>query len=205
MGSEGSIARWVALLRVGDEQAAQQVWERYFDRLARLARTKLAGLPRRASDEEDVVLSALDSFFRDMRDPGRFPQLKDEKDLWRVLVLITAGKATDLIKRERRQKRGGGKVLDEAAFDSPDASQEERALAQIISKEPTPEFAALFAEKQRQLVEMLDDSQRLRTVAQLHLFGHSSAEIASQLRCSDRTVQRKLEVIRELWARRASG
>ena len=33
-----------------------------------------------------------------------------------VLVLLTARKAFDLARHERRQKRGGGTVLDEAAL-----------------------------------------------------------------------------------------
>src|SRR5262245_43324907 len=64
MPSAGSVTHWLGLLRAGDHAAAQPLWERYFSRLVGLARAKLQGLPRRAADEEDVALSAFDSFSR---------------------------------------------------------------------------------------------------------------------------------------------
>jgi hypothetical protein len=48
------------------------LWERYFRRLVALARKKLQGARRRERDDEDVGLSAFDSFCRRaMR--GKFP------------------------------------------------------------------------------------------------------------------------------------
>jgi hypothetical protein len=65
------------------------------------------------ADEEDVALSAFDSFCRGA-EKGRFPRLQDCDDLWQLLFMITTRKAADLVEHERRQKRGGGLVLDEA-------------------------------------------------------------------------------------------
>src|SRR3954465_6949521 len=92
MSPEGSVTRWLAPLQAGDPAAAQQLWERYFRRLVGLARTKLRGAPRRAADEEDVALSAFDSFCRHA-EAGRFPRLADRDSLWRLLVTVTARKA----------------------------------------------------------------------------------------------------------------
>src|SRR5438046_5072372 len=114
MPSEGSITQWLHRLQAGDPQGAERLWERYFHRLVGLARAKLQDLPRRAADEEDVALSAFASFCRGV-EGGRFPQLLDRHDLWRLLVTITARKALRLARDERSQKRGGGAVLDEAA------------------------------------------------------------------------------------------
>ena len=36
----GSVTRWIGGLRAGDGEAAQALWERYFDRLVRLARKR---------------------------------------------------------------------------------------------------------------------------------------------------------------------
>ena len=41
MSSEGSVTRWFDALQAGDPAAAQQLWERYFQRLVGLARQKL--------------------------------------------------------------------------------------------------------------------------------------------------------------------
>lgn len=54
------------------------------DRLVRLAHRRLGTAPRALADEEDVVLSAFDSFLRAVN-KERFSQLEDRSDLWQVL------------------------------------------------------------------------------------------------------------------------
>src|SRR5262249_3320821 len=56
MPDEGSITRCITLLKRGDRDGAQVLWERYISRLVGLARTRLRGTPRRAAAEEDVAL-----------------------------------------------------------------------------------------------------------------------------------------------------
>jgi hypothetical protein len=143
--AEGSITRWIGSLKAGDADAARPLWEAFFRRLVGLARAHLRGTPRRAHDEEDVALSAFDSFCRGAgRD--RFPRLHDRLDLWQLLVLLTARKAADLGRHERRQKRGGGAVLDEAALPGPaGSSAREAPLDRLEGPEPTPAFAAQVA------------------------------------------------------------
>src|SRR5262245_9588821 len=92
MSSDGSVTRLLSPIQSGDLAAIQQLWERYFLRLVELARKKLQGAPRRAADEEDVALSAFDSFCRCARQ-GRFPDLCDRDSLWRLLVTFTVRKA----------------------------------------------------------------------------------------------------------------
>jgi len=70
--------------------------------LVGLARTKLHGSPRRVADEEDVALSAFDSFCRNAAQ-GRFPQLFDRDGLWKLLVLLTARKAAHQRRDELRR------------------------------------------------------------------------------------------------------
>ena len=103
MSSSGSVTAWIDHLRDGDRAAAQPLWEGYFQRLVRLARKKLRGAPRGMADEEDVALSAFDSFCRGA-EQGRFPQLFDRDDLWRLLFVITERKAIDLVNHEKAQK-----------------------------------------------------------------------------------------------------
>jgi DNA-directed RNA polymerase specialized sigma24 family protein len=193
-----SVTQWIGRLKAGDPEAAQKLWERYFRRLVGLARKKLGAAPRRAADEEDVALSAFDSFCRGA-EHDRFPQLNDRFDLWQLLVLLTARKAYDLAQHERRQKRGGGAVLDEAALPIPvDSSAQGAALEQIEAPEPTPAFAAQVAEECRRLLERLD-SPELRSVALLKVEGFGNEEIAGQLGCGLRTVERRLRLIRSIW------
>src|SRR5262249_42971590 len=107
MSSAGDVTLWLEQLQQGDRAAAQPLWERYFRRLVGLARAKLRQVKRRVADEEDVALSAFDSFCRSA-EQGRFPRLGDRDDLWQVLVVITSRKAVDQIAHEKAARRGGG-------------------------------------------------------------------------------------------------
>ena len=80
MSPEGSVTRWLVQLQAGDAAAAEQLWQRYFQRLVGLARQKLRNASRRVIDEEDVALSAFDSFCRNA-EQGRFSPLFDRESL----------------------------------------------------------------------------------------------------------------------------
>jgi len=60
-------------------------------------------------------LSAFNSFC-DGAARGKFPQLNDRDELWRLLVVITARKAMAQANRNARQKRGGGRVVSEVVL-----------------------------------------------------------------------------------------
>src|SRR5262245_25848249 len=202
MASPESVTHWIGRLQAGDAAAAQRLWECYFQRLVALARQKLQGVPRRAADEEDVALSAFDSFCRGA-ERGRFPQLHDRNDLWRLLIVITSRKALALVTHERRQRRGAGGVLDEAGLRGPRGCPTPHAgLEQVVGREPTPEFAAQVAEECQRLLDRLGNGE-LRLVALWKMEGYSVDEIAAKLSCAPRPVDRKLWVIRTLWEQEA--
>ena len=192
MESEGSITHCIRLLKAGERAAAQQLWERYFQQLVGLARARLWGTSQRAADEEDVALSAFESFYQ-RAERGLFPQLNDRDDLWQLLAVITVRKAIDLARHEGRPTRGSGRVLvlSELAELSPE---------EILAVEPTPEFAAQVADECRRLYGCLGDDT-LRAVARWKMEGYTNAEIAAKLGCVPQTVERKLRAIRQLWAK----
>jgi DNA-directed RNA polymerase specialized sigma24 family protein len=192
MSPSGSVSVLLGALRAGDASAAQALWEGYFHKLVALARDKLRGRPCAAADEEDVALSAFDSFCRGAAH-SQFPRLVDRGDLWQLLVVLTARKAYRLLQHERRLKRGGGGVQHLSALED-----EEAGLAEVIGREPTPEFAAQVAEECQRRLEALGDPI-LKDVALAKMEGHSNAEIARRLGCIERTIERKLRTIRNLW------
>ena len=196
MTTSGSVSRWLNRLQAGDREAAQQLWQRYFHRLVFLARGKLQAVPRAAADEEDVALSAFDSFCR-RAEQGQFPQLADRDDLWEVLALLTARKAHDLVEYETRGKRDWRKVQPETeAGASPDA--QEPLLLRLAAQEPDPAFAAEMADQYRQLFAELGDDE-LRTIAMRKLEGFTNEEIAGELDYAVATVERRLQLIRRTW------
>jgi DNA-directed RNA polymerase specialized sigma24 family protein len=198
----GSITGWLGDLRDGDQAAAQPLWEHYFSKLVTVARTKLRRMRKTTADqdEEDAALSAFNSFCAGAA-RGKFPQLADRDDIWRLLVVITARKAMAQANREGRQKRGGGRVVEEAVLFGHGLGGADGSLAgleRIAAQGPSPEFAAMMAEECGRLLDALDDDS-LRQVALSRMEGYNNDEIAEQLGCARRTVARRLDLIRKTW------
>jgi DNA-directed RNA polymerase specialized sigma24 family protein len=203
MPSGDSVTRWLGPLKDGEAEAARHLWERYFTRLARVARLRLRGARRRMADEEDVALSALDSFCR-AAVGGRFPDLRDRHGLWPLLVAITARKAGKLVRHERAAKRGGGRVRGDSALAGPaDFGEGVAGWEQVLGAEPSPAFAAQVAEQIDCLLERLGDPS-LRTVALRKMEGYTNEEIKLELGCSLATVERKLSLIRKALEKEAT-
>ena len=194
MSAPDSVTNWLVQLKTGDPAAAQPLWEQYFARMVGLARKRLRGARRREADEEDVALSAFDSFCRGAAQ-GRLPQLADRDDLWRLLVVITARKALHLLARQGRLKRGGGKLRGESAL--LDAA-EGGGIEAVVGHEPTPEIAAQVAEENQRLLGQLGDEQQ-RSIAAWKMEGHTNEEIAARLGIALATVERRLRLIRKTW------
>ena len=197
MAGQGSITRLIIELRERDSSAAEEeLWRRYYKRLVRLAATKLKGTSRRVVDEEDVVVDAFDSFFRGV-ELGRFPRLNDRDDLWQVLVMLASRKAANQIKLVHRQKRGGGSIRGDSGFGAIEG--EATGIEDVAGLEPTPQFAEQVREELEELLAKLDDPS-LRQVAVAKLEGYTNAEISARMGILERTVERKLQVIRRLWS-----
>ena len=199
---DDSISQWLQQLQTGEEEAARQLWNRYFQQLVTAARRRLATFPRRISDEEDVALSAFHSFCRRAAE-GRFPDLHDRHDLWNLLFTITERKAMRSIEHQRRQRRGGGAVRGMSALGSPQdqdgGPQWEAVPLHPGQVEPTPEFAAEIADQVSFLLNQLPDDT-LREVAILKMEGWTVDEVAAKVGISSRSVKRKLQLIRTLWS-----
>jgi DNA-directed RNA polymerase specialized sigma24 family protein len=105
--------------------------------------------------------------------------------------VITARKAIDRAKYERRSRRGGGRVSPATDLDHLDRRE-------FLLHEPSPEVAAPMDEDVQQLLDGLGD-EMLRSVAVWKLQGYTNAEIAARLDCVETTVERKLRAIRALW------
>ena len=191
MSSADSISRYVAMLKRGESEAAERLWGTYVQRLVELARARIGAAPRRAADEEDVALSAFDSFCR-RAERGQFSRLSDRDDLWQILVVITERKAIDLMRREGRKSRGEGRIRsfsDEAG----------RTVDALVDPGPTPEFAAQAADEFRRLLGLLRDDS-LRNVALWKMEGYTNKQIADRIGCIEQTVERKLRSIRSIWS-----
>ena len=211
MPNAASITHLIEQVKTGDEDAAQRLWEHYFKRLVRLARARLPAAKLRTSDEEDVVLSAMDSFFRRARQ-GKYERLRDRNDLWRLLVRITFFKTCDLIKGTKRSEDGES-ALDHGAYPDqaergmdaqPDACaipfDPGTMIIQLAEPAAMADFVSRLDLRSQELLAMLIEED-LRRIALRRLQGFTLEEIAEELGCVPSTVNRKIERIRKIWSR----
>jgi DNA-directed RNA polymerase specialized sigma24 family protein len=197
MSSADSITHWLTQLQAGDADAATRLWEHYSEHMTNLARKRLAGTSQRMADDEDVASSAFCSFCAGVQ-ANRFPNLEDRDSLWRLLVVITARKAIDLVEYNRRPKHGGGRLKGESAFLSADGPDNPGGIDEVAGREQPPEFAAQVNDELERLLAILSEPE-LKQIARWKLENYANEEIATKLDCALRTIERKLQRIRDLW------
>lgn len=187
---------WLPALHQGDEQAAERLWQEYFVKIVRLAKRRMGDLRLRATDEEDVALSAMNSFCRMAK--GRDEPIADSTELWKLLATIVKRKVNKERQRQYADKRQEYRLVGESAV-SPvqdDSGKGEcDGLAQFSGREPSPELAMDLAETWERILELPDAEE----LVLLKNDGYSNSEIAEKMGCSTRTIQRNLEKIKNEW------
>ena len=187
---------WLPALQQGNEQAAERLWQEYFVKTVRLAKRRMEGLRLRAADEEDVALSAMNSFCRMAK--NREDPIVDSAELWRLLATIVKRKVNKERQRQFADKRQEHRLLGESGVSPIQDDGEkigESGLAQISGREPSPELALELAETWERILELPDAEE----LVLLKNEGYSNSEIAEKMGCSTRTVQREIEKIRKEW------
>ena len=189
---------WIARLKQGDARASEVIWERYFHQLIQLGKRKLQSVSTQLNDEEDLALSAMNSFFVGIEN-HRFPRMDNRDDLWKVLMTNAVRKAVKYYRVANAQRRPDGHMAN--------SSSTEDEICQVLGREPTPEMAAMFAEAVQSRLNALPDDN-LRRIAVWKLNGLTNREISdklypevsrSQPKTAQTNVERKLATIRRLW------
>jgi RNA polymerase sigma factor (sigma-70 family) len=176
-----SITQLIRAVQDGSSSAVRPLLSAYFDRLVRLASKRLRNLPGLAGYDEDLALRSFHSVCRRLRDPARPLDLAGRDDLWRMLATRTISRAIDLIRRHRPAEVPG-----------------DEDVAQLLTRDPTPEEAAELADECRRLLDSLQEPE-LRQIALWKVEGYTHEEIAARLDCVPRTIERKVSRIRLLW------
>ena len=191
MPEHQSVTWWIDNLKDGNEAAAESLWQRYFQRMAALARQRLGEGQRRVQDENDIAISVFKSLC-ERAERGDLAGLAGRDELWRLLATVTLRKVAGLVRDAGRQKRGGGLVRGDSVY------AEAGGLDDVAGTEPTPEFLHQLADEHRRLLDALDDDT-LRSIALWKMEGWTGQEIAGKLGITRRSIERKVERIRELW------
>jgi len=190
----GSISKAIAQNSQLDEEAAQLIWNRFFEKLCRFASKKIYTRHRRLLDPEDIAGSAMFAVIDGIKN-GRFHSVTNRDELWQMLVMITARKAITRGRHLDRDKRGG--ALNGGGDAGPNGQKLDQ-LAQYVDKSDDP---AKFVEIEmtcRELISALPDDN-FREIALMRLAGFSNQEISAKFGCSVRTIDRKLVIVREVW------
>jgi RNA polymerase sigma-70 factor (ECF subfamily) len=187
----------MARLRAGDQSAAREIFQRFVDKLVRLARRQFNAALRRKVDPEDVVQSAYKSFF--LRHRAGKVELQDWGNLWGLLTVITLRKCLDRVEYYRTERRD---VQREAAAQPGQEGTE--PWWQAVAREPRPEEAAVLAETVEHLLRSLEPDDR--PVLEMSLQGYTTQEICRLLGRKERSVRRLREGVgKELQRRQLSG
>jgi len=187
-----SVTAWTDQVADGDQHAAEQAWKHISVRLKQFARQRLDSQMRRSYDENDAANSAFHSLCRGLAD-GRLEA--DNRDaLWGLLSVITSRKSLAERRYLKREKRGGGVVCGDSGFDEFGAA----GTNAIGDNQPTPDVLVADSESCAQLLDALPDDT-MKKIVLLKFHGAPNGEVASELHCTRRTIERKLERIRRIW------
>jgi RNA polymerase sigma-70 factor (ECF subfamily) len=186
VASDLSFDDLMARLKQGQDDAAAQVFRRFAGRLIALARSQLGPQIRQKEDPEDVLQSVFTSFFTRYAE-GQFGDFDSWDNLWAMLVVLTqrkCGRRLDYFHAARRD------VQREVAGPAPSGSD-----LGLSADDPTPSEAAMLTETVERLMNSLEG--RHRQILALSLQGCSPAEISAQVGCTERTVYRVLDTVKQ--------
>jgi RNA polymerase sigma factor (sigma-70 family) len=175
----------VAQYKAGSQSAAGELFDRYCEKLMRLARRRIGQRMTSRVDPEDVIQSAFRTFFVHVRnDEFTF---NNEDDLFKLLVRLTVNKALRQIAYHRAAKRDPHREAAQGGVEESDI------LAGVMAHEPAPDVeVAVLDELERFLAQL---PQFERQVLELKLQGNTTTEIAEALGSYDRKIRRVLERI----------
>ena len=184
-----SVTSWIDQLADGNEQAAEELWQHISTRLHEFAFQKLDAKTRRRYDESDAANSAFHSLCRGLAD-GRI-EAENRDALWGLLAVITSRKIPAQRRYQNRQKRGGGAERGESGFG-------EAGIDAVGDNQLTPDMLAEVSESCDQLLDAIPD-ETMKRIMLLKFQVATNAEVARELNCTERTIERKLERIRRIW------
>ncbi len=189
---------WLNQLKQGDQSAAKKLWDRYGPELIRLARRQYHSCTTAVFDEEDLIQCVFASLWQTATSGG-LAGVQGREDLWWLLLAITRRKAITRKVYNSRQKRGGDAASPRVWSVSPEDSSRPETLINDPDQ-PPPDLILVLEEEQQRLLALLRDDT-LRSIAVWKLEGYTHEEIATRLTVTARTVVRKVNLIRERWAK----
>lgn len=192
MSAASSVSRHLVDARKGSTDAIQRICDRYYERLAAIARQKLGTFPKRVADEYAIANEVLHEFYqRSQR--GDFSGVSSRGDLMSLLVRLTHDKVVDEVRRLSAQKRGNARTRGHSIFTGNDRGE----FDNFRGAYETPSTRQILVQQMQEILDRLPD-ETMRAVLTLRADGCTNDEIAQELNVSVATVERKRRRIREI-------
>ncbi len=169
----------------GDQEAAALLYQQHVGRLIRLAQQRISPQLGRRLDAEDVVQSALSSFFRGAGE-GAYT-VSENGDLWPLLAAITMNKVRQKVEHHSTAKRNFRKAV------SPETSS--GTAFDFLASEPGPDAALEVLEEMERITSGMDEIQR--QMVDYRIQAYEFTEIAELVSRSERTVRRVLTKVKD--------
>jgi RNA polymerase sigma factor (sigma-70 family) len=174
--------------RNGDQAAATAIYDRYYDRVVRLARNEIGSLLRRVVTPESVAMSVLDSLIKGI---GRGYGVDASGSLSAPIRVITKNKVRSL------WEYWTAKIRDIRQLIYADR------LPEPTPRNQSPDASVILADLLDHIRSLLPAD--LFEILTLRLEGLSHNEIADRLGVTRQTVTRKLKQLQEWWRRWAKA
>jgi RNA polymerase sigma-70 factor (ECF subfamily) len=172
----------LAQCRSGDEDAAAELYGRYFKRLRALAELRCGASLAHRLDADDIVQSVFRTFFRGVKQG--YYDVPAGEDLWKLFLVIALNKIRAKGAHHHAAKRDA-RITKTLESNDPAIEQS------LMRDEFSPAFMNMVVEE---ALGQLDVRQR--EIVELRIQGHEVAEIAERTGRSKRTVERNLQEIR---------
>lgn len=169
----------LARIRVGDEDAATELYHRYARQLHALARRSQGEDLAVRADADDLVQSVFRTFFR--RAKGGDFSVPRGDHLWKLLLTMALNKGRNLAAHHRASKRDVGRRANAAAAE------------EVAAEDDFPRVALSMVIEE--VMQGLDESQR--KIIELRIGGAEVTEIATLTGRARRSVERVLQGFRE--------
>lgn len=182
--SLGSVTMLLQGMCEVDEALTKEFWDLFFPRLVAVANKTLAN----QADAEDIAQEALVKFWSKSQQQGELPADLNRFEIWGFLSTMTNRQAIDFLRKNSRQKRGGGKVLSESALVA-DPNSNVGNLDGLIGELSFHEFDLVLEE----LIDALEPE--FKTILICRMMGYTNTEIAEMLCCSERHIRRQLATL----------
>jgi RNA polymerase sigma-70 factor, ECF subfamily len=154
-------------IRGGDDDAATTLYQRYADRVKWFVQSRASDKLKQQVEPEDIVQSIFKSVFKGMESRGY--DAPEGGTLWHLIAVVAIHKIRKNATRRNAAMRDSRRTESLDSFDAGQTSEVE------ASQEMSPQE---------------------QSVVNLRLQSYSVEEIAKQLGCSPRTVERRLQQVR---------